>query len=116
MTAIQQPQQKRAELIEEMKKRFVSREEIAQFLHCKDSAARSFVGSIKDEYPVISSKDIRGYKIACTDEDVTLARKARLENHHKAGTLHARANIIDKWIIRQEIAIAKVNNPELFNN
>lgn len=84
----------------------LTRQELAAALGgVTDSQARGWLKrEIKRVYPVISTANRRGYIIASAPEHLELAKAASRENHRKAAALHRNTNVLDRWIIRTEIA------------
>lgn len=91
-------------IIAELKKRFVTREELRELLNAEsDTAARHWLKeNVKKSYPVICTSSRIGYKIATSAEDLELAKECSRENHRKAATLHRNTNVLDAWIITEE--------------
>lgn len=79
----------RAYVIELMKTRFVQKEELMDLFHMSDRSVRQLVQSIKMFYPVISSSNFKGYKIATSEKDLALVEDALRNNRAKALSIFA---------------------------
>ncbi len=71
-------------IIDLLKERFVSRAELMHLTNKSDRAVRAMVQELKKEYPVISSSNFRGYKIATDADDLSLVDNAIRDNRSKA--------------------------------
>lgn len=67
-----------------MMTRFVQKEELMAVLHMSDRSVRALVQDIKLDYPVISTSNVKGYKIATSDADLGLVEDALRNNRAKA--------------------------------
>ncbi len=74
-------------IVEMLKERFVTRRELCEMFNLTDRRARLEVQRLKLLYPVISSRNRRGWKIAVCEADIPLAEESVAENRRKAITL-----------------------------
>ena len=97
-------EQRRAEIIARLQDTGITLAELRALLGAdRDSSARNWVTrEIKPNYPVICTSHGRGYLIPTRPEHLELAKRAAMENHRKAATLHRNTNVLDRWIIRTE--------------
>jgi biotin operon repressor len=70
--------------IELLQERFVSKYELMEILHLPNRQVRKLVQDIKKDYPVISTSNHEGYKIATAPEDLPLVLDSIKNNRSKA--------------------------------
>lgn len=91
----------REDIIQDMRVRAVTRDEIARRVNCSDRTARYIISAIALEYPVISLSDGTGYRIATKREDVEDAVHAAKENAKRAREILKRNAQLDQFIQSQ---------------
>lgn len=74
-------------IVEMLKERFVTRPELRDMFGLPDRTARRVMQRLKLAYPVISSCNRRGYKIAVGEDDIPHAQESLAENRRKAITI-----------------------------
>lgn len=96
----------KAAIVARMQGAGITRAELREALGAqRDSTARNWLTrEIKPAYPVICTSRTKRYFIATRPEQLELAKAASRENHRKAARLHKNTNVLDRWIIRTEIA------------
>lgn len=71
-------------IAEMLKERFVTKQELREMFGLSDRAARLEMQRLKLLYPVISTCNRRGWKIAVTEEEIPLVEMSLAENRKKA--------------------------------
>ena len=109
MKALKVTEATKQRIVALMKDKGITRPELRALLGAeRDSTARNWVTrEIKPEYPVICTSHAKRYIIASKPEHLELAKLAARENHRKATTLHRNTNVLDRWIIRTEVALTQ---------
>ncbi len=67
-----------------LKERFVTKQELREMFGLSDRAVRLEMQRLKLLYPVISTCNRRGWKIAVTEEEIPLVEMSLAENRKKA--------------------------------
>ncbi len=77
----------KAAIVEMLKERFVTKPELRDLFGLSDRKARLTMQYLKMEYPVISTCNRKGWKIATSEADISLAGESLAENRRKAITI-----------------------------
>ena len=71
-------------IVELLKERFVTRGELSGLFNMSDRNVRACIADLKKEFPIISTSNQCGYKIATTESDLPLVEDSLRNNRNKA--------------------------------
>lgn len=74
-------------IINMLKVRFVTKSELIELFHLSDRSIRALVQQIKKDYPVISTSNKKGWKIATNVDDLPFVEDSLRNNRAKAITI-----------------------------